>query len=59
MDLNTVVKETLRLHPFTACLDGVSKASEENNGLTVPEGTVISVPVHEPGGFRLERCSTV
>lgn len=63
--LDMVVNESLRLYPIANRLERRSKASIEINGVSVPKGTVIVVPVYtlhrdpslwpEPEAFKPER----
>lgn len=62
-----VVNESLRLYPIATRIERMSKASVEINGVTIPKGTVITVPVYtlqrdpalwsEPDAFKPERYS--
>ncbi|XP_045897674.1 cytochrome P450 3A40-like, partial [Micropterus dolomieu] len=63
--LDMVVNESLRLYPIASRLERVAKASVEVNGVTIPKGTVIMIPVYtlhrdptlwpEPEKFKPER----
>ncbi|XP_068197584.1 cytochrome P450 3A27-like isoform X2 [Antennarius striatus] len=44
--LDMVVNETMRLYPFAPRLNRISNAAVEINGVTIPKGTVIVVPVY-------------
>ncbi|XP_069383070.1 cytochrome P450 3A30-like [Paralichthys olivaceus] len=65
--LDMVVNESMRLHPIASRLERMTKASVEVNGVTVPKGTVIIIPVYtlhrdpalwpEPEAFKPERFS--
>lgn len=65
--LDMVVNESMRLYPIANRLERMSKASVEVNGVTIPKGTVIMVPVYtlhhdpalwpEPDAFKPERYS--
>uniref|UniRef100_A0A4W6F4W6 unspecific monooxygenase n=1 Tax=Lates calcarifer TaxID=8187 RepID=A0A4W6F4W6_LATCA len=65
--LDMVVNESMRLYPIANRLERMSKASVEVNGVTIPKGTVIMVPVYtlhhdpalwpEPDAFKPERFS--
>lgn len=62
-----VVNESMRLYPIASRLERMAKASVEINGVTIPKGTVISVPIYtlqrdpalwpEPEDFKPERYS--
>lgn len=63
-----VVNETMRMYPVGSRLERVSKVSVEINGVTIPKGTVVMIPVYtlhhdpelwpEPEVFKPERYST-
>ncbi|XP_036604580.1 cytochrome P450 3A24-like [Trichosurus vulpecula] len=63
--LDMVVNETLRLFPLGGRLERVCEKTAEINGITIPKGTVVMVPLHvlhhdpeywpEPEEFRPER----
>lgn len=63
-----VVNESSRLYPIGSRLERVAKASVEVNGVTIPKGTVIMIPVYtlhrdptlwpEPEEFKPERYFT-
>lgn len=65
--LDMVVNESMRLYPIANRLDRVAKSSVEINGVTIPKGTSITVPVYvlqrdptlwpEPEAFKPERYS--
>ncbi|XP_008293417.1 cytochrome P450 3A40-like [Stegastes partitus] len=65
--LDMVVNEAMRLYPIATRLERMSKASVEINGVTIPKGTVIMVPIYtlqrdpslwpEPEAFKPERFS--
>ncbi|XP_026223406.1 cytochrome P450 3A40-like [Anabas testudineus] len=65
--LDMVVNESLRLYPIPNRLERMSKTSVEVNGVTIPKGTVIMIPVYtlhhdptlwpEPEAFKPERFS--
>ncbi|XP_068452784.1 cytochrome P450 3A40-like isoform X2 [Clinocottus analis] len=65
--LDMVLNETMRLYPSANRLERVSKSSVEINGVTIPKGTVVMVPIYalqrdptlwsEPDAFRPERFS--
>ncbi|CAO2630641.1 Cytochrome P450 3A31 [Lemmus lemmus] len=65
--LDMVLNETLRLYPVGMRLDRVSKQDVEINGVLVPKGSVVIIPVYalhhdpqywpEPIEFRPERFS--
>ncbi|KAM9210123.1 cytochrome P450 3A4-like isoform 2-T2 [Dugong dugon] len=48
--LDMVVKETLRLYPITARLERICKKDAEINGVIIPKGTVVTIPI-----FALQR----
>ncbi len=63
-----VVNESMRLYPIANRLERVAKTSVEINGVTIPKGTAVMVPVYalhrdpalwpEPEVFKPERYST-
>lgn len=63
--LDMVVNEAMRLYPIGSRLERISKASVEINGVTIPKGTVIMVPLYtlhrdpdlwpEPEAFKPQR----
>ncbi|CAL8325642.1 unnamed protein product [Merluccius merluccius] len=65
--LDMVINESQRLYPLGSRLERIAKASVEVNGVTIPKGTAIVVPVYtlhrdpalwpEPEVFRPERFS--
>ncbi|CAO2630220.1 Cytochrome P450 3A13 [Lemmus lemmus] len=65
--LDMVINETLRLYPIAGRLERVCKADVEVNGVLIPKGTVVIVPMFvlhkdpkhwpEPEEFRPERFS--
>ncbi|XP_044067523.1 cytochrome P450 3A40-like [Siniperca chuatsi] len=65
--LDMVVNESSRLYPIGNRLERVAKASVEVNGVTIPKGTVVMIPVYtlhrdpalwpEPEAFKPERFS--
>ncbi|KAM6424356.1 cytochrome P450 3A13-like [Liasis olivaceus] len=65
--LDTVISETLRMHPVVGRLQRVCKKAIEINGITIPKGMVIVIPPNvlhcdpehwpEPEQFRPERFS--
>ncbi|KAK0138006.1 Cytochrome P450 3A40 [Merluccius polli] len=65
--LDMVINESQRLYPLGSRLERIAKASVEVNGVTIPKGTAIVVPVYtlhrdpalwpQPEVFRPERFS--
>ncbi|XP_074014335.1 cytochrome P450 3A12-like [Numenius arquata] len=65
--LDMVVNETLRLYPVGGRIERVCKKTVELNGVTIPKGVVVMIPVYvlhrdpecwpEPEEFRPERFS--
>ncbi|XP_049989007.1 cytochrome P450 3A25 isoform X2 [Alexandromys fortis] len=65
--LDMVVNETLRLYPIANRLERVSKKDVEINGMFIPKGTIVMMPIYplhrdpeywpEPEEFRPERFS--
>ncbi|KAM8862585.1 cytochrome P450 3A27-like [Spinachia spinachia] len=65
--LDMVFNESMRLYPSGNRLDRVAKSSVEIEGVTIPKGTVVMIPVYtlhreptlwpEPDAFRPERFS--
>ncbi|XP_052023568.1 cytochrome P450 3A25-like [Apodemus sylvaticus] len=65
--LDMVVNESLRLYPIVSRLERVSKKDVEINGVFIPKGTVVSIPIYplhrnpeywpEPEEFHPERFS--
>ena len=63
--LDMVVNETLRLYPIANRLERVSKKDVEINGMFIPKGTIVMMPIYplhrdpeywpEPEEFRPER----
>lgn len=63
--LDMVVNESMRLYPILNRLERVAKTSVEINGVTIPRGTVVAIPVYvlqhdkaywpEPEVFKPER----
>lgn len=66
--LDMALNESQRLFPIANRVERVAKTSVEVNGVTIPKGTVIVIPVYtlhreptlwpEPEAFKPERCST-
>lgn len=48
--LDMVINESMRLYPIANRLERVSKTSVEIEGVTIPKGTVIAIPI-----FALQR----
>lgn len=44
--LDMVINEAMRLYPIANRLERVAKTSVEIEGVTIPKGTVITVPVY-------------
>ena len=44
--LDMVVNESLRLYPIASRLERVSKKDVEINGVFIPKGTVVSIPIY-------------
>ncbi|KAL3064349.1 hypothetical protein OYC64_000600 [Pagothenia borchgrevinki] len=65
--LDMVINEAMRLYPIATRLERMAKSSVEINGVTIPKGTVIMVPIYtlhrdpdlwsEPEAFKPERFS--
>ncbi|KAM3618043.1 uncharacterized protein V6R79_014418 [Siganus canaliculatus] len=65
--LDMVVNEAMRLYPIGNRIERVSKSSVEINGVTIPKGTVVMIPVYtlqrdpslwtDPEAFKPERFS--
>ena len=65
--LDMVVNEAMRLFPIANRLERVAKTSVEMNGVSIPKGTVVMIPVYtlhrdaalwpEPDAFKPERFS--
>ncbi|XP_070766967.1 cytochrome P450 3A30-like isoform X1 [Enoplosus armatus] len=65
--LDMVMNESSRLYPIANRLERMSKASVDMNGVTIPKGTVVMIPVYtlhrdpslwpEPEAFKPERFS--
>ncbi|XP_074500310.1 cytochrome P450 3A27-like isoform X2 [Sebastes fasciatus] len=65
--LDMVLNESMRLYPIANRLERISKSSVDINGVTIPKGTVVMVPVYtlhrapalwpEPEAFKPERFS--
>uniref|UniRef100_A0A8C9ZWI0 Cytochrome P450 3A n=2 Tax=Sander lucioperca TaxID=283035 RepID=A0A8C9ZWI0_SANLU len=65
--LDMVINEAMRLYPVGNRLERISKSSVEINGVTIPKGTAVMVPVYtlhrdpalwsEPEAFKPERFS--
>ena len=63
--LDMVLNESMRLYPIAARLERIAKSSVEINGVTIPKGTSINVPVYalqhdpalwpDPEAFKPER----
>ena len=66
--LDMVINEAMRLYPIANRLERMAKSSVEINGVTIPKGTVIMVPIYtlhrdpdlwsEPEAFKPERYYT-
>lgn len=66
--MDMVVNESMRLYPIANRLERMSKASVEINGVSIPKGTGIVIPVYslhlnpalwpEPEAFKPERYFT-
>lgn len=66
--LDMVINEAMRLYPVGNRLERISKSSVEINGVTIPKGTAVMVPVYtlhrdpalwsEPEAFKPERYIT-
>ncbi|XP_059189386.1 cytochrome P450 3A19-like [Centropristis striata] len=65
--LDMVLNEAMRLYPIATRVERMSKSSVDINGVTIPKGTVVAVPVYtlhrdpalwpEPEAFKPERFS--
>ncbi|KAM6982456.1 cytochrome P450 3A40-like [Tautogolabrus adspersus] len=65
--LDMVINESMRLYPIANRLERMAKASVEVNGMTIPKGTTVMIPVYtlhrdpalwpEPDTFNPERFS--
>ncbi|XP_029995476.1 cytochrome P450 3A27-like isoform X3 [Sphaeramia orbicularis] len=65
--LDMALNESMRLYPIANRVERMSKATVEINGVTIPKGTVVMVPVYalhrdpvlwpEPDAFKPERFS--
>lgn len=44
--LDMVINESMRLYPIATRLERISKASVEIDGVTIPKGTAIAIPVY-------------
>ena len=66
--LDMAMNESQRLWPIASRLERMTKTSVEVNGVTIPKGTTIMIPVYtlhreptlwpEPEAFKPERCYT-
>lgn len=64
--LDMVINESMRLYPIANRVERVSKTSVEIEGVTIPKGTVVAIPVYalqrdpdlwpNPEEFKPERC---
>ncbi|XP_036413076.1 cytochrome P450 3A56-like isoform X2 [Colossoma macropomum] len=44
--LDAALNETLRLYPVAARIDRIAKKTVEINGVTIPEGTTVMIPIY-------------
>lgn len=66
--LDMVINESQRLYPIANRVERMTKASVEVNGVTIPKGTTVMIPVYtlhhdptlwpEPEAFKPERYHT-
>lgn len=66
--LDMVINESQRLYPNVNRVERMTKASVEVNGVTIPKGTTVMIPVYtlhrdptlwpEPEAFKPERYHT-
>lgn len=63
--LDNVIKESLRLYPISNRIERVAKSTVEVNGVIIPKGVIVAVPIHtlhrdpdvwpDPDSFKPER----